>query len=537
MATTHDADVIVIGAGTGGLTAAVYLAAAGRRVLVVERNDVPGGCGTVFHRDGYAFDVGLHYLGSRADGRPAVEPMLRPLGIDLAFNALEPVDMLLIDGQTIPVPTGAEAFRAQLHASFPDEAEAIDRYLDTVLALGTLGGEPPRPRLDDPASIGATARAGWLLLRHLGSTLGDLLDDVGASPRLAAVLSWLTGTIGVAPDEVSLLMHAAVTVHYLNGAWYPQGGGGVITDRLVRTIGLHGGRVLTGHEVTGIIVADGAVRGVRVHTADGVEELSAPAVISAADLKHTVLEWLPPDAVPRRWRRKVRGYEMAMPLFVVYAAIDRDLAAEGFPVTNWLVADGTDLAGMYAAARRGVLPDDAWVWVTSSSLKDPGNRQLAPAGQTNLQLMTVVPSQHAFWGLKTGEARGETYQARKQEIRDRAVTLAERAIPGLADTIVYEETATPYTVERYLEVTGGTSYGIAATPDQLLFGRPGPRTPVAGLFLAGASTRAGHGITGVMAGGMQAAAAVAGLGLPQLVAAATDARGRVRVPVRRVPAA
>ena len=466
-----------------------------------------------------------------------MERLLRPLGIEMAYNPIDPVDTVIVDDRTIPIPAGADAFRAQLHESFPDEATAIDRYLDVVLPLGRLAMEPPQPRWNDPAGLLAAARDGWLAVHHLGTTLADLLDDVGASPPLRAVLSWLNGTIAVPPREVSLAMHAGVTVHYLNGAWYPQGGGQVISDQLVRAIGLHGGRVLTGHEVTEIVVAGGTVRGVRVRHAGGEEELAAPVVVSAADLKHTVLDWLPPEAVPRRWRRRVRGYEMALPLFVVYAGIDRDLVAEGWPATNWLVMDGTDLDGWYAAARSGELPTGGATWVTSASLKDPHNPHVAPVGRTNLQLMTVVPAQHAFWGIHPGEARGQTYQDRKQEVRDRMMALAERAIPGLADALEFEETATPYTVERYLATTDGTSYGIAATPDQLLFARPGPRTPVRGLTLAGASTRAGHGITGVMAGGVQAAAAVADLPLRTLVREVSAARTRIRVPVRRVPAA
>lgn len=100
-----DTDVVVIGAGTGGLTAAAYLAAAGRRVTVLDRGFVPGGHGSVFTREGSEFDIGLHYLGSTRDGVPATQPLLDPLGIDVTYAPLQPTDtVVLADGQRFEVP-------------------------------------------------------------------------------------------------------------------------------------------------------------------------------------------------------------------------------------------------------------------------------------------------------------------------------------------------------------------------------------------------------------------------------------------------
>ena len=87
---------------------------------------------------------------------------------------------------------------------------------------------------------------------------------------------------------------------------------------------------------------------------------------------------------------------------------------------------------------------------------------------------------------------------------------ADRAVPGLSSAIIFEEVATPFTFSRYLGTTDGTGYGIALTADQFANKRPAPKTPIRGLFLVGASTRAGHGISGVMTGGVQAATAVLG---------------------------
>ena len=130
---------------------------------------------------------------------------------------------------------------------------------------------------------------------------------------------------------------------------------------------------------------------------------------------------------------------MALPLFIVYAILDRDLRTEGMPNRNWSVIDCDDIDGLYASLENGRLPSQKWTWITSANLKDPTNDRLCPPGQTNLQLMSLAPASHEFWGVGAGLERGERNQERKRQMRDRLVQPADRAIPGFADAIVYED--------------------------------------------------------------------------------------------------
>jgi phytoene dehydrogenase-like protein len=501
------ADVVVVGAGLGGLVAAAYLATAGRRVVVVDRHSVAGGTATVFTHHGYEFDVGVHYLGDCGPGG-GIPRILAPLGIELTFREMDPdgFDTFVFPDQTFRVPKGVEVFRRRLHAAFPAETAGIDAYLDTITALDAelTGGAPPRA-----------------LLEHADTTVGALFDRIGLSARLRSVLDGQHGTYALPPSRASLALHAALCMHYLKGAWYPEGGGQVIADALVAHIQAHGGEIILQTPVTRIVVEGGAARGVELHVpsalrARGVPtRIDAPVVISGADLKRTVLELVGADVAPPTLVERVRGYEMALPLFVLYLVLDRDLRAEGHPNTNvWVFPD--DVEGAYTTLEAGRVPDEPFAYLTFASLKDPTNERLCRPGQTNLQVMTLVPGDPAFWGLRAGPAAGEryrtnpAYRARKRELRDRLLATAEAGLPGITDAIVYEECATPMTHERFVRSTGGTSYGIAATPGQFLLGRPAPATEIPGLFLAGASTITGHGIAGVMAGGVMAATAVAG---------------------------
>ena len=517
-----DADVIVVGAGAGGLTTAAYLAALGRRVIVVDRQASPGGNTSSFTHEGYEFDIGLHYLGGYRDAQPGIRAVLDPLGVELRFREQDRdgFDVLMFEDMTFPVPAGVEQFRGRLHEFFPRERAAIDRFLSKVAAV-TDGFEAPGPShaSELPGYAWQTRNA----MLACATTLGREFDRLGCSPRLRTVLGYLWGTYGVPPSRAALAMHAYVTGHYLRGAWFPEGGARSVSGALVDVIERNGGEFVLDAEVWRIVVRDGAACGVQLETGPGgseprARELHADTVVSAIDIKRTFLELLAGDDVPARWLRRVRGFTMAAPLFIVYLVLDRDLQAEGVSNCNWSVIDCDDIDSMAASYEAGQLPSQRWAWTTSASLKDPGNQRLCRPGQTNLQIVTGAPAGHDFWDVGPDLARGERYQQRKRQLRDRALQSAERAIPGISDAIAYEETASPITLERYMRSTGGTSYGIAATPRQFGILRPGPRTPIRGLFLAGASTRTGHGITGTMLGGVETASAIIGERADQVVA-------------------
>jgi phytoene dehydrogenase-like protein len=103
----------------------------------------------------------------------------------------------------------------------------------------------------------------------------------------------------------------------------------------------------------------------------------------------------------------------------------------------------------------------------------------------------------------------DAYRERKAALEEEMVARLDRLFPGAGRAVVFRESATPVSHVRFTRATGGTGYGLAATPAQFMAGRPGYRGPIPGLYLCGASTRAGHGIVGAMLGGRQAASKIA----------------------------
>jgi phytoene dehydrogenase-like protein len=339
----------------------------------------------------------------------------------------------------------------------------------------------------------------------------DLLAEYRLSQRAAAVLLGEGGIGAVPPSRTPTVLAAGIIDHFMRGAFYPEGGGQVIAGRLVEAIRAYGGEVWTRTPVRRVRVERGRVAGVELARGGAID---APVVVSNADLKRTVCELAGEQHFPVETVQRVRSYRMALPIFVVYLGLDVDLGAEGFPNTNLLMWGSYDFEAIYAELEAGRIPEADPFYLTVPTIKDPANRRLAPPGHSNVLLMTLVPRDYALWHVDPEAARTGAYHRdaeywrRKDALMERLIDEAERFIPHLRRHIDWQEAATPPTQERFTWSTGGTSCGIEYACDQMGPMRMGPHTEVPGLYLAGASTPSGHGISSVLRSGVLAAAAV-----------------------------
>jgi phytoene dehydrogenase-like protein len=365
-----------------------------------------------------------------------------------------------------------------------------------------------------PRVIAAIPRC-LLLLRWIRATLEEFLDTCTENRKLRAVFAGQCGNYGMPPSEVSVLVPAAVALHYLQGAYFPKGGGQVISDRLAEAIEARGGKVLLRARVRRILVEQGSVQGVEFESKHvGRQHVRSPIVVSNADLKHTMCKLVGPEHLDEQSLRRFESLNMSLATGVLYAGIRGDLRAEGHPNTNYWVHPKYDLEELFATTRRGDFYPNPFVYMSIASLKNPGNRKVSPEGVTNLQLMSLAPSQPQSWGVSesefvTGAYRNKAiYRQRKADFARRLVTVARRVLPDIDRRIVFQEVATPLTHRRYTGANDGTPFGIATSPEQMLHNRPGPRTAIRGLYLCGANCRSGPGIVGVTVSGLMTAEAI-----------------------------
>ncbi len=525
-------DVAIIGAGLGGLMTAARLARAGRKVAVLDAHYVAGGCCTMFGRslragEGFVggpvtFDIGLHYVGDCGPGG-RIPTMLAEVGVDVEWLPLDPdgFDELIFPDLRFRIPASIELYRDRLVAAFPGEKSGIDRYIRLVREVGVLG-RPHAPKGWRMAWEAATrARvAAW----NKGATLGAFLDTCTRDPRLRAVIAGQNGDYGLPPGKVSLMLHAGLVAHYLGGAYYPRGGGQVIADRLAAVIEGAGGTIHLRHPVTGIRVESGRATGVYWRGPHDPREqpaavLAADVVVSNADLKRTIGELLPHEAVAPALREQAAGWEMGGAIFLTCLAVKADLKSLGMGATNYWQFDHYDFDALYAEglARVGTgegPPPVRGCYITSATRKDPDSPGHAPAGVETVEVMALVPGASDVWGVIPGDVATpryraqEAYQRHKSTVEADLVGRLERLFPGSTAAIVHIESATPVTHSRFTGASAGSGYGLAATPSQFLQNRPGARSPIPGLYFAGANTRTGHGVTGALGSGVQAARAI-----------------------------
>ena len=511
-------DAIVIGSGLGGLCTAAYLCAAGKRTLVVESHYVAGGNSQVFRREqhgrSWEFDVGIHYIGECGrDG--SIAAVLHGLGLAerVVFRPLDPdcYSILHFPDFEFRIPCGWDRYKKRLVETFPDEAEGLSAVVDVMQRVSDAGRRLGRGEI----AIGELAQQSPIFLQWGLRPVTELFAQHHLSERSAAVLLGEQGCYAVRPSRTPVVMAGGLTDHFLRGAFYPEGGGQVIAARLIEAIRAFGGEVRTNAPVQRIRVENGRIAGVVVgKPSQRPHEIDAPVVVSNADLKRTFFELVGAEHFPAKTVERIRSLRMALPLFCVYAGLDIDLAAMGFTNSNHFVFEGYDFEATYDELEAGKLSSKAMTYITTASLKDPTSRHLAPPGCTNLQIMTLAPLDYSVWNVERGPADGgryhrdPEYRRRKEEMCDRLIDAAAAVIPDLRRHLVWKEAATPVSQERFTRSTGGTSYGIEMSPDQAGPFRVGPRTEIPGLFLCGASTPSGPGISGVMRSGVDAASQV-----------------------------
>lgn len=521
----HDWDVIVVGSGMGGMTAAAYLAASGRRTLVLEQGDVLGGCTHVFRRKGYEFEVGVHYLGDCGRPEGNIPTILRGVGVDkhIEFREIDPdgFDVLAFPSVTFKVPRGWDAYRDRLIETFPDDAAALRRYVRIIRKLADAVD-----RALTPASARGTAamllRAGWAAPFAM-LPLARLLDvcGIGSAPR--PVLGGQTPAYAAPASRAPAIVQAGYLKNYVEGgAYFPIGGGQVLSATMAEVVRANGGDFRLNARVRKILVEHGRVRGVEL---DNGETITAPVVVSNADLKRTYQEMLDPSVVSPLKRKLASGYKMAWPLFDTYLGVDIDLSETMSSAQIWKFSADADFGPMQKAVSWQGAGRDRERWLETvrenaaamihiASNKDPIT-PLAPAGHSVIEIMTYLPPDHNLWGVGAGgPVNGEKYRdnpdyrAVKDAVTEVLIDLAAEVIPNLRDHIVWKEAGTPITQERYTHSTAGGSYGIEMNVRQVGPLRPRPKTEIPGLYLAGASLGWGPGVEGVMLSGVGAAGAV-----------------------------
>lgn len=504
-------DAIVIGSGIGGLTTAGLLTqVANQRVLVLEKHLTPGGLTHTFSRDGATWDTGVHYIGQLAPGMTLRRYFDLLTGGQLAWNPVPaPYDRFIYPGLDFASPAGRDKQISELTALFPAEAKAIRRWFrDTRraarwLTLSFIQTMTPGP-------IAAAIRWFQRRTRALATaTTRSVLDARFRSAELKALLTSQWGDYGLPPHQSAFAYHALIVEHYLDGAWFPDGGSARIARTIEKGIEERGGAVRVAQEVTEILIEQGRAVGVRVHDRRGPHshqrEYRAPVIISDIGALGTLTNLLPTSGLvgttTAPLRQQLAALGRSSSAVSVHLKLKEHPRTIGAPGGNlWVYRDGNHDTLQDDALLRGQ-PRSAFVSFSS-----------AKSGETHHTAEIVCftgPEPFARWAARPPHNRGADYETLKETLATCLISLAETALPGLRDLISYIDVSTPLTIAHYISQPDGACYGLPGTPQRVAAGPIGPRTPIPGLFLTGQDVVA-SGIAGALMGGVAAASQVLG---------------------------
>lgn len=516
-------DIIIIGAGHNGLTAAAYLAKAGRKVLVLERRDIVGGCAVTEEVDAEAAP------GCRVSTASYIASMLRPTIIrdlkladyGLQMVACDPgVQAAFEDGDVVAWWADENKMRQELQRIAPRD---IDAFFAVESELKQLAAYLQPFFLEAPPDLGARGMAkfsqAWRLYRRfrgisskdvagltrfLTGSLGEFLDQRFESDKLKRLIlsNSLYGKHG-GPYQPGTAM--GLLFHLLSGgdaeqqAWQGHviGGMGAITAAMRSACDDLGVTVRTDAKVSAINIANGATSGVTLQSGETVD---ANLVVSNADPKSTFLTLVGEDQLDADFCRDVKNIRMNGPAGKVNFVLSEEPRVNGMPESHsrserslfTLIPTLQQAEDNYNACARGDMPDmpeRLWVDCVLASNVDS---TLAPA---NRHMLTCFVQYLPY------ELRNDGWASKREALGDAVTKIIAEYAPNVPASVIARRVITPPDLEATFGITEGNIFHGDISLQQMFFMRPLPewahyRTPVRGVWLCGAGTHPGGGVTG-----------------------------------------
>jgi phytoene dehydrogenase-like protein len=464
-------DVIIIGSGLGGLTAGAKLARSGKRVLVLEQHDRPGGCATTFKRRGFTMEVGLHEMDGlhQADMKTRI---FRDLGVTGKVEFIKvPEFYRFVNGRKdVVISHDPNQVRENLIKIFLDQEKGITSYFDQLMNIRLI--------LKDPAN-------------DINKTLGDWMDEIITDNDLKLILLGNLGYFSDNPYKLSLNYYSmAQSSYYQGGGNFIKGGSQVLSNCLADIISSEGGEVRLKQLVTSIKTDKEKAVGVTVrdNNNQGEYEEQAEIIISNASIP-SVAHKLLPQKYARELQDQLEDLDPGNSLLTVYYGFNRPLKDIGNKHYSTFIYDpGVLSLKDIPGNNRAPFTQRSFTFVDYSQL-DSG---LAPEGKSVGAVCCMDYT--GQWN----DLSDKEYRERKEEAAKAFTARLEKLIPGFSNAVEYHEVGTAMTVSRYTLNPEGAVYGFAQTPQRT---ERKINSPLENLHFASAWTSTGGGFSGAIFSG------------------------------------
>ncbi len=464
-------DTIIIGAGNGGLTAALTLARAGLKILLLERHNVPGGCATSFIRGRFEFEIALHQL-SGLGTKEAPGP-LRAMFDDLEVtDKIDFVQMENLYRYVIPdeLDITLKADRAQmtetLKTKFPKEASAIEKFFDLLYEYCQQWVAVAIMR-DPEASRG---KYPLFFKYHLKSTR-VVFDEFFKDKHLMGALGMYSSYMGLPPNDLAFNSLAIIIWSYTDfKPWHVKGGSQAMSNALLDSYLEAGGEVRLNCGAKTIQVSNGKVVG--VITEDG-NQFSTDRVVSNASTITTYTDMIDPEHVPDEKWRELGSRTVGMSTTIVFIGFDCEPGEMDIHETTNFITTSPEKFMDYSITKSLRPPEG--VLFSCFDVDDP---EFSPKGTCQASLLTAAYTEP--W-LKVPASK---YYETKNQFAQHMLELLYRVFPKCKDHIEEIEVSTPLTNMRYLGHPGGAIYGFDQyTKDDDMFIEK--KMPIDGLYHVG----------------------------------------------------
>ena len=493
-----DWDVIVVGAGFGGLGCAALLGKRGKRVLLLDKQQSVGGYATSFTRKGagdrrYRFDVNLQITSDFAPGA-STRRLLDELGVmeRIQVQRLQMLHRVRFPDFELVVPADKEQFRRVLLAHFPGSEDDVTKLFDTLDEVAReLASFKNEESLDD--LIHRASHCPTMSRYYFASLDSFIADQHLRNDRIAALFAQPWVYLGLPPKRVSAFLYLIAWDQYFNGgAFYIQGGGSRLAEAIGDVAREQGGAILTGTQVDAILVEKRRVCGVKT---TGGQVFRARHVVCNAPAPLVFSKLIDASSFDSDYVEQVLSTEISVSVIKAYLGLRGTPHELGFTDHELIINGGYDHEASYARQLAGDYSDGTGT-VACNTAVNPGD---SPSDRSIVQ--AVVLADGARWcGFDEAD-----YQKNKRDVTANLLDLASQAVPDLKDRLEVLEVVTPRTLRSYTGNPNGAIYGYACTPTAHTLLRPRPDTPVPGLYLAGAWTHPGPGVVGALASGANTA--------------------------------
>ncbi len=484
-------DVIVIGTGNGGLATAATVSSGGMRTLLIERNDVPGGCATSIRRGRFEFEPSLHELANvgTQEEPGSVRRFFESVGADVEWCTEDTLFRVIAggeDGYDVTLPAGTERFCDAIERIVPGCGESVAAFFECVekvdRAVAYLGSGNADPH------VLASEHADFM--RLASHSVDEVLDALNMPKKAQSIIKTYWCYLGAPTDELDFAhygMMAARYVKYRPGM--PKKRSHELSLALEKVIRDNGGEFLYGTEVERISVKDGKACGV---VANG-QEFFADRIVANCfpDVAYSSL--MDKEIVPQSALRLCSARKSGMLFFTVYLGLNRSASELGIGDYSVFLYESADTRAQFESCSD---IDNAMMIANCLNCVIPDS---SPSGTCTLFLTTMLTEE--AWG----DVRAQDYKKLKNRIAERMIERYETKL-GVSVKPYIEEivVAAPPTFARYLNTPNGTPYGYRLLPWDTMISRImnlKNESPVKGLYFTGAHAERGDGYSSTYAQG------------------------------------